>query len=144
MIFRGNTAFPRQMFERLLACWNENLFSQQQVWFTHDSWTFYSSTCSNKLSRNFHRTRPQTLTPNGDTSTRNYSHLARVFLPRFSTQFVLFIFLHDLKLTRCWAAVTRVDMKCVIYHFNKCFFIRRRWAGCENWRDKEGWRFCIH
>lgn len=70
--------------------------------------------------------------------------MARVFLPRFSTQFVLFIFLHDLKLTRCWAAVTRVDMKCVIYHFNKCFFIRRRGAGWENRRDEEGWRFCIH
>lgn len=33
---------------------------------------------------------------------------------------------YDWKLTRRWrvSAETRVDMKCVIYHFNKCFFIR--------------------
>lgn len=39
----------------------------------------------------------------------------------------------DATLSFCFGAETRVDMKCVIYHFNKCFFIREGWA----WDRKE-------
>lgn len=63
---------------------------------------------------------------NRDTSTTNDSHLLP-FTPSsmscFYTQFVLFIFFHVSKLSRLLSfreAETRVDIKCVIYHFDGC------------------------